>query len=414
MNTELPKNENAIQQMGGRTKQAHLLSQGAYGCIFYPGIKCENDADNKKGSQDFVTKIQKNERTTINELAVSNRIKKIRGYARFFAPIEKQCPVKMNSNANKEMKKCDIFREESMDNHHPNHVYVSNKIRYVGKKNMRRHLLDKYVSQYASYGSNPHRPPIHMPATVKQAKQFFAELVRTHIYLNRGIEQLIKHQIVHNDIRYNNMVFDDKLEVPIFIDFGLSIEIDKLSPETYTKRFYVFDIYPYWCMDTHICNYIFQIVTYPKAKTEKIRREDIVPLVYSFIYKEQTKPDQQHYDVGNDIFELAIIGPQIEKFIKKWTTHLSQYVGKTWFELYEMVIQHYNTWDIYSVSVVYMMTLDDLYRQNTELYNVLYKSYNAELTEYIQIMSQLIYEPSPRRPSLTSVNAALRQIMKSL
>jgi len=409
-----PEIENGIENEkmeGGRQKQAHLLSQGAYGCIFYPGIQCENDADNKKGSQNFVTKIQKNERTTINEVAISNRIKKIRGYARFFAPIEKQCPVKMNSNMNKEMKKCDVFREESTN---PENVYVSNKIRYVGKKNMRRHLLDKYVSQYASYGSNPHHPPIHMPATIKQAKEFFTELLRTHIYLNRGIEQLIKHQIVHNDIRYNNMVFDDKLEVPIFIDFGLSIEIDKLSPETYTKRFYVFDIYPYWCMDTHICNYIFQIVTFPKAKTEKIRREDIVPLINSFIYKEKTKPDQKQYDVGNDIFELAIIGPQIEKFIKKWTTHLSQYVGKTWFELYEMVIQHFKTWDIYSVSVVYMMTLDDLYRQNTELYHVLYKSYNAELTEYIQIMSGVIFETSNRRPSVSSVNTELKRLMKSL
>jgi serine/threonine protein kinase len=308
------------------------------------------------------------------------------------------------------MKKCDVFKQESLD---PTQTFVSNKIRYVGKKNMRRHLLDKYVSQYASYGSNPHKPPIKASATEKHAHAFFSELLRTQIYLNRGIEQLIKANIVHNDIRYNNMVFDDKLEVPIFIDFGLSIDMRELSPETYTKRFYVFDIYPYWSMDVHICNYIFQVVTYPRAKTERIRTQDIAPLINSFIYKEKAE-EKGTFSIGNEVFNLAIIQDQINGFKAKWTNYLKKFVNKTWFELYESCIKYFDTWDTYSVCVVYMMVMDDIFSNNKPLYNVLYTSYGSVLVEYIQIVSSVIYETSDKRPSLAKLNKTLKDIQKMM
>jgi len=396
-----------LKMEGGKPKPVHFLSQGAYGCIFHPGISCDGDTvDNPS----FVTKIQKNERTTANELAISNRIRKITGYARFFAPITKQCPVRFSSDTNPELKKCEVFKEESVD---PNNIFVSNKIRYVGKNNMRRHLLDKYVPQYASYGSEPHNPIFKPQATAKNARAFFAELLRTHIYLNRGIEQLVKHKLVHNDIRYNNIMFDQKMEVPIFIDFGLSIDIRELSPETYRKRFYVFDIYPYWSMDVHICNYIFQVVTYPKAKTEKITEETINALIHSFIYKE-TEENKNTLQVSNEVFNLSIIDTQASRFIKKWNAYLKKFVNKTWFDLYEATIKYFATWDIYSVCVVYMMVLDDLFVKNIELYKILYETHGKELTEYIQVVSSVIYETSDKRPSLEKLNRVLRYIQKKM
>jgi hypothetical protein len=393
---------------GGKPKPVHFLSQGAYGCIFYPGVDCDGDATTD--NPNFVTKIQKNERTTSNEVAVSNKIKQIKGYARFFAPIVKQCPVRFSAQTNPEMKKCNVFSEESVD---PNHVFLSNKIRYVGKKNMRRYLLDKYVAQYASYGSDPRRPPINTQVTVKSAHAFFSEILRTHIYLNRGIEQLIQHKLVHNDIRYNNIMFDQKMEVPIFIDFGLSIDIRELSPETYSKRFYVFDIYPYWSMDVHICNYIFQVVTYKKSTTETIKEEAIISLIHSFIYKENTQ-EKNTFQISNEVFNLSIIDTQVTRFIQKWKLYLKRFIGKTWFHLYEETIQYYKTWDIYSVCVVYMMVLDDLFVKNTELYKVLYETRGKQLTEYIQVVSSVMYETSDKRPSLEKLNRTLKSIQKKM
>jgi serine/threonine protein kinase len=396
-----------FQEGGKKQKPVHLLSQGAYGCVFYPGIACNSS---KPDSPNFITKIQKSERTTVNEQEISKKITKIRGYSRFFAPIVKQCPVKFTKESNQEMKKCEVFKEESVN---PDNVYLSNKIRYVGKNNMRRHLLDKYVSQYASYGSDPRNKPINPPSTKKQANAFFAELVRTHIYLNRGIEQLIKHNIVHNDIRYNNMVYDDKLEVPIFIDFGLSIDMNTLGPETYAKRFYVFDIYPYWSMDVHICNYIFQNVTYPKAETETIKREEIDYLIHSFIYKENEK-QKGTFNIGNDVFAINIIDSQVKSFEEKWTKYLSTFTGKTWFDLYRSTIKFFHTWDIYSVCVVNMMVLDDLFMKNRELYKIVYDSMGSELTDYIQAVSRVMYETSDKRPSPEALNKTLKQIQKRL
>ena len=41
-----------------------LLSQGGFGCVFYPGITCEGKTDKSKS---YVSKLQIKDETTVNE-----------------------------------------------------------------------------------------------------------------------------------------------------------------------------------------------------------------------------------------------------------------------------------------------------------------------------------------------------------
>ena len=66
-------------------KELKLINSGAFGCIYRPNLTCTGNV----GSMKYLTKIQKSKRTIIHELRISEKVRKITGYARFFAPVLK-------------------------------------------------------------------------------------------------------------------------------------------------------------------------------------------------------------------------------------------------------------------------------------------------------------------------------------
>jgi hypothetical protein len=52
-----------------------LLSQGSYGCIYYPGMKCDGRTDRNK---QYVTKLQKLDHSADTEIFISNKIKQLK------------------------------------------------------------------------------------------------------------------------------------------------------------------------------------------------------------------------------------------------------------------------------------------------------------------------------------------------
>ena len=60
-----------------------LLSQGSYGCIFKPGMSCENNNPTTK----YITKVQKQKEISEKETIIGKEIKKIVQYEKYFAPI---------------------------------------------------------------------------------------------------------------------------------------------------------------------------------------------------------------------------------------------------------------------------------------------------------------------------------------
>ena len=52
-----------------------LLSQGGFGCVYYPGIRCKNSKDDDDMNE-YVTKLQRNNFNSQNEAAIGLRIQK--------------------------------------------------------------------------------------------------------------------------------------------------------------------------------------------------------------------------------------------------------------------------------------------------------------------------------------------------
>ena len=63
------------------------------------------------------------------------------------------------------------------------------------------------------------------------------KVLQTHIYLLNALDKLNRKGIIHFDIKYDNIVYDQTLQAPIIIDFGLSIYKPNLSPANYAKEF---------------------------------------------------------------------------------------------------------------------------------------------------------------------------------
>ena len=72
---------------------AKLLNQGAYGCVYYPGFTCKGTVLREKK---LITKLEIYDKTSKNEIEISNKIKKIKNFSKFFSPVIKHCISRFN------------------------------------------------------------------------------------------------------------------------------------------------------------------------------------------------------------------------------------------------------------------------------------------------------------------------------
>ena len=80
-----------------------FLNEGAYGCVYRPGVQCNG----KKMSNKYISKIQKKKGRTENEPIIGKKLKDtIPYYERYFAPAIDSCPVNLSYINQKERNKC--------------------------------------------------------------------------------------------------------------------------------------------------------------------------------------------------------------------------------------------------------------------------------------------------------------------
>ena len=75
----------------------NLLSEGGFGCVYHPGFDCKGKLLETK---EFVSKIQKYNKSAVNEIKISNILKTVNGYKNYFAIIVKSCPIDVGNIKN--------------------------------------------------------------------------------------------------------------------------------------------------------------------------------------------------------------------------------------------------------------------------------------------------------------------------
>ncbi len=321
-----------------------LINQGTYGCVYHPGIKCNGMVESEK----FITKIQKNDDTVQNEIRVSKIISNIKNTSRFFAPIVTSCPAKITP---KIREGCDVMTKyvpgKDAD-------YVTTKIRFVGKQN-----LGEYILAPTREGDDP-----------KLKRERY---IRSQKHLLRAIAKMSEHRVVHFDVKHNNVMFDARLKLPVFIDFGLSILIDDVLGEknrdNLSRAFYTFNTYNYWPIEVIMFGYAFSKLGVEEAIMRKITAYELEHVIDVFI---NGKEDSRGIKTPNDLFESQLANLNKNTFKNDALHFFGKFIGKTWINMYDTLMSDgiWKRWDKYGLDVTYLFIAEDA---GQELYDLIPK-----------------------------------------
>jgi len=308
-----------------------LLSQGGFGCVYYPGLKCDNENDSKKdANKKFVTKLQKNNFTSNNELNIGLTIKKNKYYEFFFLPVISQCPVNIRAYKKKhedELKECEVIKDEDAK-------YMLMKIPYVKSKPVVESIFNE----------------------TKNKKHIMISLIELYGASLKGIKILIENNIVHFDLKSDNILYDTKNNHTKIIDFGLSIPIKKLNNDNLKEYFYIYaPEYFVWPLEVHVINFL--LYEYNGDNVDKKYIDDISKKISTEYVKSNkalnlfTKEFQTKYTNLCDI--------QVKKYLKMVAKKGSDLTQKE-FIIYEL-IKFNDTWDNYSISIMILRIIDMLF-----------------------------------------------------
>ena len=180
--------------------ESKVINQGGFGCIFYPSLPCKKEQNHSEQAREYVSKLVERNFSSKNEIDVGEIVKKIPFYSLYYVPILQHCPANLSKVGSKEIKKCNIIDKEE------EHVkYILLKMKYVKNIKFTEYLL-----------------------TNKSKKHVLNIIFDTYSYFLFSLEQLMNYEIVHFDFKWDNAVIDLKTELPVILDFGISIPIRKL------------------------------------------------------------------------------------------------------------------------------------------------------------------------------------------
>jgi serine/threonine protein kinase len=336
MNSEYMYNK-SLMSGGG------VISEGGYGCIFHPKIACSGQTTT---NTKYISKIQRNNFFSRNEIYISSLIKKIPNYENFFNVILDSCDVSLKKISKGEIKKCDKTLKGISN-------ALLGNLKYIKNKNLFSLLTERRISNEA-------------------IKNNIFIIINTYKITLLALEKLKKMDIIHNDIKPDNVLYDIDRNIPIIIDFGISIHKKQLTPETYKEHFYVFyPEYYVWCLDIHYICYLLHINKTPQ-------KDEIEEICDSFV---KHNPALRGF---SDLF--------LKKYRHTCVKALTRYIGQDYLSVIKKLLKHTETWDLYSFSIIYLSILEYWYTRGF--------SDNSFIIDFSQLLLENIHPFPEKRNSI--------------
>jgi serine/threonine protein kinase len=312
-----------------------LLSYGGFGCVFHPAFNCNG----KLLTDKYVNKIQKKNFNSTNEIHISFLIKQMDNYDKFFLPILSSCNLNLRKINKENVKECKLIKNVESKK------YVSFKFKY----------FDNYKIKdiYKNLASN------------KSNIQLSIFLFNSYRLLLEGLIKLNSLNIVHFDLKTDNILFDKNTFYPKIIDFGISIPLDNLNKDNILNYFYVFaPEYYIWSLEIHFINYLL----YEKNTLNKDDIERITDEYYdNYFFKNLNKND----------LNLLIINSL--DFFSKYIDKKKEFV------IYDL-LNFSNTWDNYSLSILFLTMIN---KKQTSFYNLLLNNINSNPDKRLSLEKSL-------------------------
>jgi len=369
------------------TNHVKLLGEGSYSCVFRPGIECSRK---QLVSKKYITKIQKYKETSTHEVKIGKIIKKIPRYSRYFAPIIESCDVTIDMlNNDSEAKKCD-FLDISSQNRAK--TYESNRIRYVGKHTLAEYLLQEVKS-------------------IKQMENYFRKWINIHITLLNSVSKLNTANVVHMDIKENNIMCKEKSGQPVLIDFGISVDVTNIdSPEFHSAAaFFSYAAnYPPWCLDITMISYMIH----------KTKNADIKQPVLNAWRSESASIDAAKQVINQfastNLEHLGLFSAdEMAEFNQNAETYYTPLVEggmlntPSWGDVYNELVKYNQSWDNYSTAIMFLQLLQQFGLQEI-----------AEdfpfMKQYISVLKTVILSMPEGRPTAADTCNELKKSVSKI
>jgi serine/threonine protein kinase len=270
----------------------------------------------------------------------------------------------ISENTNTAMDDFEVDSEDDPDDHVKEQEQERNAI-YSGGKNLkktdhlrvsgRRHRelaesrhLHHHINKTASGNSN-------------LSYKLISILFDCYERLSDCVNILVKNEIIHNDLKYNNVLIKTETVTPVIIDFGLSIYIKQLlenpwreAKETgeavhsssssnsnprsnnyyWKQHFYTHaPEYYLWPIESHIISFLIQ-------ESNVLSLEALTEIAYVYTH--------------NNEAIMYMSSEFKEQYMKLCISIYGKYINRPREEIINELIKYWNKWDIYSQNVMFL------------------------------------------------------------
>lgn len=288
-----------------------LINQGGYGCVYYPGFDAK---DTTKIDDEIVVKLQHKSAASKNEIEVSKIILTIPHFSFYFAPILKTEPIHIGKIDQQLVKSCKPVANATSE------AFELMSIPYVNQENYFKSIVN---------------------VDLNDTRHIFTQHIDSYTFLLTSLELLEKKQIVHLDIKDDNIVYNRVTKNPIIIDFGISIDMSNVNSSNWQKKFYVYaPEYYIWCMEIHFICYLCN-------EHDQLTEEDI------------------HSICSDCISQCPIFKLFTEEFktnyIEASIQHYMQFENMKKEKAIPLLLTHWRTWDNYSLCILNLRVLSYIF-----------------------------------------------------
>jgi serine/threonine protein kinase len=360
-----------IETSISRSNRIRIIKQGSYGCIVTPSIRCDGNIGSKK----YITKIQRKATTSKREVEISNIVRTIPHYKQYFAPVLKSCPISLGKIDPNEIKKCKFITDV-------NAKYESNTIAYAGDSTLAEYLLRIFA---------------------QHPKDFFRVFINTQRELMYALSLLESKQVIHFDMKENNVMVNHSSTKPsttfrvLIIDFGLSYNYSQLStekPETYEELFYAYGAdYQPWCIEIAMISYFVNEI--PNWRTTTLTKEHLRTVTDEYLSKHPFCIDFK-----------ARYPTRFSEYSTKLITYAENLQNRPCIQIVGELSKSIAQWDMSALCVLFFYLVDALHMQS---YSQEYPLFNT----YMEFLYSVLLALPNERNSTSTTQSEFERLFKT-
>lgn len=240
---------------------------------------------------------------SINEVSIANKVKKIPYNSNYYSILEDYDYINISTILEKVVEKVELLDET------------------------KKYLLFTYNTYLFTFND--------FLIEFKEPKQLLYNIISTFSYLLQSLSQLSSENIVFFQLSSENIIFLNTCrENPLLYNFQLSLQVSKLNEEYIINIIKKTKDYSLKPLEIHVLFYLIE--------------NDMNTISYSFI---------------EEIVEVFIKNLSIlsffsesyrENYQKSCIYSLKKYINKSKREIIVDILNYYDKWDIYSISVLYL------------------------------------------------------------